>query len=221
MSDSTPSGGGRTPRKRGVERRREIVSVAAELFASEGFGVSTRAIAEAIGVTQAALYKHFTSKDALIDEVFAVRFLEDRTSGFADRLEHDVDRPFVERLGDAYVGFFDELSGTGLKLFLRAAWDGLDIATRYSPHLDERVLDPIVRQLRIEATLAEPSDPAVRAAERELALMLHSAIVFLAIRKFVYRIDFKGSESTLVRRYVRTWVAGALVSIRDFRDAPG
>nr|WP_165928249.1 helix-turn-helix domain-containing protein [Rhizobium sullae] len=38
----------------------------AALFAEEGFGASTRRLASRLGVTQAALYKHFRSKDDIV-----------------------------------------------------------------------------------------------------------------------------------------------------------
>lgn len=48
-------------------RRQEIIEVAAELFAERGFhGVSIYDLGAALGTSGAALYKHFTSKDALL-----------------------------------------------------------------------------------------------------------------------------------------------------------
>lgn len=60
-------------RKPAAVRRREIAEVAAELFARQGFGVSTRTISDALGVIQAALYRHYKSKDELIEEAGARR----------------------------------------------------------------------------------------------------------------------------------------------------
>jgi AcrR family transcriptional regulator len=55
----------------GAARRAQIVGTAAALFARAGFGGSTRDLARDLGLSQAALYKHFPSKGALIDAVFA------------------------------------------------------------------------------------------------------------------------------------------------------
>ena len=49
--------------------------------------------------------------------------------------------------------------------------------------------------------------------------MLHSTIVFLAIRKYVYDIDFKGREDELVALNVKTWLAGALVVIKTLVES--
>jgi AcrR family transcriptional regulator len=55
-------------------RREQILNVALEVFATEGFhGASMNDVAEAVGVTKPVLYQHFDSKrdlyQALIDEV--------------------------------------------------------------------------------------------------------------------------------------------------------
>ncbi|WP_290579820.1 TetR/AcrR family transcriptional regulator [Aeromicrobium sp.] len=48
-------------------RRQQIVEVAAGLFAVQGFhGVSMHEIGRAVGTSGPALYKHFTSKEALL-----------------------------------------------------------------------------------------------------------------------------------------------------------
>jgi len=86
-------------RKPGVERRAEITNVAAELFADKGFSVGTRDISSRLGITQAALYKHFQSKDELIEEVFRNRYLDNRPSNFKEILTAD-GAPLDARLSD-------------------------------------------------------------------------------------------------------------------------
>jgi len=56
------------------ERRRQIIEAAARVFAEKGMlGTRTREIAEAAGVNEALLYKHFESKEELFAE--AIRLL--------------------------------------------------------------------------------------------------------------------------------------------------
>ena len=51
-------------------RRQEILDAAAELFASKGVGATPiREIADRVGVVAGALYHHFPSKQAMVDEV--------------------------------------------------------------------------------------------------------------------------------------------------------
>ncbi len=54
------------------ERKRKIIDAAKPLFASNGFnGTSVRDIAKAADVSNALLYKHFPSKEAMYDEILS------------------------------------------------------------------------------------------------------------------------------------------------------
>ena len=58
----------RSGKPRGDSPTEEILDAAAELFTTLGYaGTSTRAIAEAVGVRQASIYTHFSSKAAMLD----------------------------------------------------------------------------------------------------------------------------------------------------------
>ncbi|WP_374469571.1 TetR/AcrR family transcriptional regulator [Phenylobacterium sp.] len=77
-SPRKPKGGGR-------ERREEILAAALRLFGELGLhGVSTRQIAQAVGISQATLYAYFPSKDDIAAELHARAFrdLEARYAGF-------------------------------------------------------------------------------------------------------------------------------------------
>ena len=84
-----------------MERREQILDVAARLFAERGFhGVSVGDIGKAVGVSGPALYKHFDSKDAVLAEMLVAiseRLLTEarervaRASGPVDALARLVD----------------------------------------------------------------------------------------------------------------------------------
>src|SRR5437764_9317705 len=60
----------RTPRLDSDERHSAIVRAAVPLFARKGFaGTTTREIAEAAGISEALLFKHFPSKQLLYGEI--------------------------------------------------------------------------------------------------------------------------------------------------------
>jgi AcrR family transcriptional regulator len=57
----------RVPRRRGEATRERILDVALDLFNQRGYeGTSLREIAERLGVTKAALYYHFKSKEEIL-----------------------------------------------------------------------------------------------------------------------------------------------------------
>jgi AcrR family transcriptional regulator len=51
-------------------RREEILAIAGDLFAENGFGVTTvREIADAAGILSGSLYHHFDSKESMVDDL--------------------------------------------------------------------------------------------------------------------------------------------------------
>jgi len=70
---------------RGGGRRREILeALARELEARPGDHVTTAALARAVGVSEAALYRHFPSKARMFEELIA--FAEETIFGFIHRM---------------------------------------------------------------------------------------------------------------------------------------
>lgn len=63
------------PRKTGEQRREEIIAVARELIFCEGFSNFTiRTVASRIGISEAAIYRHFASKEELMLGMLATLF---------------------------------------------------------------------------------------------------------------------------------------------------
>ena len=89
-----------TPAEPGRESgRAEILAAARRLFMSRGYrAVSTRDIADAVGVTQPALYHHFGGKEALY-----VAVMEDELATISARLDMAArsEAPPAERLAGA------------------------------------------------------------------------------------------------------------------------
>ena len=74
--------GGSSHRMKADERREQLIRVAMGLFARKGFsGTTTKEIAVAAGVTEALIFRHFPTKDALYDAILLWRM---ETSRFAD-----------------------------------------------------------------------------------------------------------------------------------------
>ncbi|NQU63131.1 MAG: TetR/AcrR family transcriptional regulator [SAR324 cluster bacterium] len=82
-------------RMTGEERRLTIMQAAKPLFAMNGFrGTSVKDIAKAADVSEALLYKHFSSKEAIYQEILTY------ASGMAIRLDQDLEqlKPGAEKL---------------------------------------------------------------------------------------------------------------------------
>jgi len=64
----------RRARPTSEERRGQILREAARCFGTRGFsGTTTRDVANAVGITEAALYRHFASKDAIYAAILDAR----------------------------------------------------------------------------------------------------------------------------------------------------
>jgi AcrR family transcriptional regulator len=205
---------GRAPRLAAEERRRVIVDEAAQLFAKKGFEATTRDLANRLGVRQALLYKYFPAKEALIaavfENVFDRRWREQSSTLFADRTQ-----PLEDRLVAFYRRTAQATDGIRIRLFVRAALDGWSVAKRRGAALTGLIFEPLIGELREQAGLPPFNEKPMMRGERELAMMLHAAIVFLGIREHVYRMPMPADREAVVRLYVRTFLAGATGTLRD------
>ena len=151
---------GSAPRR---DTRARAQKVALELFAEQGYEkTSLREIAERLGVTKAALYYHFKSKEDIVHS-----FTEDYFAEVDDLLDWAKDQPRTEEtrreILDRYVGIV--LAGSEVFRFMeqnRAAMQGMETGkdrfARFRGRLDTLVdllagLDAPLRD-RVRATTA-------------------------------------------------------------------
>lgn len=199
-----------------VEKRRaEILREASSYFAHHGFSGSTRELASTLGITQALLYKHFESKDALIEKTLEAAFggPED------DSPLLDVAAPLEQSLSSFYKQFVARATETRMRLFIRAGLDGRSWPTRRGNALTCRLFLPAIAALRDSAALPSLHEQPAMRGERELVMMLHASIVFLGIRRHVYGMPMPSNLDDVVDLYVRTFVRGALPAIRNLHEA--
>ncbi|MGW9131877.1 TetR/AcrR family transcriptional regulator [Streptomyces sp. NPDC055681] len=93
------NGGAKAGGNGGSDRRAELLEIAARLFATRGYAVTTvRDIAEEAGILSGSLYHHFRSKEEMLDEIlrdFLGRLLERYTE--------------IEKRGESPKDVFDQL----------------------------------------------------------------------------------------------------------------
>ena len=95
----------RKSKGQGGERREEILDHAMRLFAHHGVHeVSTRRIADSVGVSQPTLYAYFATKDGILEEVCARAFDELRRRMGALAQTSDT-RSRIEGMIRAYIRF--------------------------------------------------------------------------------------------------------------------
>lgn len=157
MSDTSPS-----PQKRARNAKPKIERAALKLFIDEGIdGATTREIAQAAGVSEGALYRHYKGKDQLALALFLEthnrlgRILGDALSGAGSLDER------VRRAVEAYCAIADED-------WLMFSFHLVSL-NKFLPHDTRREDDPVsVLERLIEAMMASgdipEGDPPILAA---------------------------------------------------------
>lgn len=99
-----------------MNTKERILKISLELFSKRGFsGVSVRDIAKEVGVRESALYRHFKSKQDILDSIIVV--MKDRiTSAYK---ENEVSEVVTEDVSKAYEKLsIERLCEISWKLFL-------------------------------------------------------------------------------------------------------
>ena len=139
-------------RARGSQRRDQILDVALRLFAQKGMAhVTTRQIAQAVGISQPSLYAHFRNADEIGAELCA-RAFETLTARMA-QCAHAPLEPHARlaQMGRAYIEF------------------GLDNPDMYRVAFMLEDMKPCEAELTIID--GEPSDPVLAAGLRCFSVM--------------------------------------------------
>jgi len=204
----------------GSERETAILDAAAEIFAEEGFKVGTRRLAEKLGVTPALLYRYFDSKDDLILSVFTHAFAEHWDDNWTAILQ-ERKRPLAERVADFYTAYILARDRRYIRLFLRGCLDGYRAATRYGTPLDERVLKPVLEQMRRKLQLPSLVERPMTRTERELVLALHGQMFYLMMRSHVFGLPVPADLPDLIALQVRSYLPGFLDQLAALHAADG
>lgn len=199
-------------------RRQRIIEEAAGFFAEVGFEGTTRALAERLGVTQALIYRYFPAKQELIEVALSSVF-GDRWDPAWDSLLADPAQSLTKRLTAFYCAYHGKSDALSMRLFVRAGLDGQALPGRHGARLTERIFAPVIAALRREAGLPDFTERAMMRGERELAMTLHGAVIFLGIRKHIYRMPMPKAVDDVIRLQVETFVAGARHSIKTLHAA--
>ena len=189
------------------EREQAIIEAAIHYFAEVGFTGQMRALADRIGVSQALLFKHFVTKDALIERVYQDVYMK-RWNPAWESMLLDQRIPAAERL----IKFFDSYIGTSLdyqwiRIFMFGALTRHDINERYLSLINERIIPKLCFALR--EIRAEPLDGDVTDEETQAAWGLHGSILYYLLQRNIYG-NAHPDAKMVVRARVGAFVSGAL-----------
>jgi len=192
-----------------VDRRRQIVEVAAEIFSLKGFnGTLTKEIADRAGVSPAIIFRHFPSKEAIYSAI-----LDHKVKQAAGRIRERL-RDAAGRKDDrAYFGAlaFDLLDlyskdRSLIRLLLFSALEGHDLSRMFYKTMSRQVRDHVrayIKQ-RIADGAFRQLDPLV-SARAFMGMVVHHAQV---VALYPYD-DVKISNRQMAEYFVEVFLDGA------------
>ncbi len=132
-------------RMAGDERRLQILRVAVSLFAHEGFsGTTTKRIAQAAGVSEAMVFRHYATKEelytAILDHKACTGDEVNPESMVADALKRKDDRAVFERLAFGALEHH-ERDPEFQRLLLHSALEGHELAQMFFEKFVRRVYE--------------------------------------------------------------------------------
>jgi AcrR family transcriptional regulator len=165
----------------GEERRGEIVRVAVRLFSQRGFrGTTTKEIAQAAGVSEAIIFRHFATKEelyhAILDYKACAGGVAELCEAVADAVARKDDRAVFETLAEALLEHHEQ-DIEFHRLLSHAALDGHQLVQMF---LDRTVrqlyefLGSYVRERQRDGAFREVSPPIVVRAF--LGMIIHHSI---------------------------------------------
>ncbi len=184
---------------RAAEREKVILESAIRFFAEHGFGGQTRELAKRIGITHSAIYRHFPSKEALIERVYEHVYLGGWQKHWAE-LILDRSRSLESRLTQFYCEYADRIFGFDwVRIFVYSGLKSYDINARYLKVVMETIGKPALLEMRYELCGESTPQSPITPREQELFWGLHGRIFYIAVRKFVYGTAVpEGAERYLV-----------------------
>ena len=177
------------------ERREQIIDAAVIYFAEHGLDGNTRSLSKDMGITQSLIFKYFATKADLIEAVYNRVYLDRIAAHWPDLVE-DSSRPLRDRLVQFYTEYADAIfSYEWMRIFMFSGLAGAELNRRYLDHLRLLVLEPILAQIRSQATTRREPD-------FEDVWNLHGGIVYIGIRKYVYQMPMVEHDTAIIARAV-------------------
>ena len=163
----TIEGAAGSARMAGEERRLQILAVAVRLFSQKGFrGTTTKEIAQAAGVSEAMVFRHFATKEelyaAILDHKACTGDRFEPEEMAADGIERKDDRAVFESLALGALNHHEK-DPEFQRLLLHSALEKHELAQMFFDKFVRRVyefLGGYIRERQREGALIE-MDPAI------------------------------------------------------------
>lgn len=199
----------RTARMPGEDRRRQLLRVAVESFARNGFsGTKTKDIAAAAGVSESILFRHFGTKEdlyhAILDEKEASMGVERWLADVQELAQRGDDRSLFRYLiGEMFRSFQEDAAFHRLVLY--ASLEGHLLADLFHERFGLPRGDFLARYIaqRQEQGVFRPCDPKVA-----VMFVIGAALQYALARHVLGAKTFPEDEEAIVDQLVEMILAG-------------
>jgi AcrR family transcriptional regulator len=198
-----------------VARREVILTEAIIFFAEHGFEAQTRELASRIGVSQALIYRYFSTKAELINSVYQ-RIYMSHWNPFWEELLNDRRVPLNKRLKDfykSYLSTFDDYAWIRVSVY--SGLRGNNLVSRYIDMVIERVLHVISLELRYECGLPVLPAPDIPKLDLELAWNFHATIIYFLMRRYVFQKQPCDENDAVAEQMVDQILVGTIAVLRQ------
>jgi AcrR family transcriptional regulator len=209
LSPKPTEGPVRPPRMPGEDRRRQLLRVAIDSFAQNGFsGTKTKDIAAAAGVSEAILFRHFASKEdlyhAILDEKEATLGGERWLVKMNELAERRDDRGLFQHVAQQLIRSFREDTAFH-RLLLYASLEGHLLADLFHERFGLPMGDFLCRYIakRQQEGAFRECDPGVAAM-----FVIGSTVHYAMARHVLGANNFPPAEEVIVGQFVDLILGG-------------
>jgi AcrR family transcriptional regulator len=199
-------------------RRADILAIAARVFSTHGFvGATTRDIAREIGITEAALYRYFPSKEAIYTAILEERLAsEDIVAPYEDAARAGDDIAVFGGLAHALLEMV-ERDPTFLRLLLFSALEGHQLARPFHEKRVRRLREFLSSYIegRTKAGAFRDIDP-VLAARAFVGMVIDHLIVH---EVFGQRAEYPHTNTEVAEAFVSIFLRGMRHEERERKRA--
>ena len=191
------------------ERRAHILGVAADLFSSRGFkGTTTRDVAQRVGITEAALYRYFPSKEAMYTAILDQRMAAPEVlDPFQPLIDAGDDRGVFTQLALALLRSVGA-DASMLRLLLYSALEGHELARPFHDgrirRLRETLASYIARRRR-EGAFRADLEPMTTARA-----FIGMVVYHLIAREIFRQRDLQQTPEEIAESFVSIFLRGVL-----------
>ena len=116
---------------RAADREQFILDEAIRFFAERGFEGQTRELAKRMGITHATIYRHFPSKEALVERVYEHIYLSRWNPNWGPLIRNRTN-PLEARLTQFYLEYVERVFDYNwVRIFVSSGLKSFDITNRY------------------------------------------------------------------------------------------